>query len=131
MTSSPYVPTLAAKELDTDQSGAVKRFLRDYNQAANPLWWSAMDQSENDPRPLDVVIHDRDGEVIGGLLATTAMRWVRLNIMSVHEDHRGRGLGTAMLVCAETEAVRRGCRYAYVDTMDYQAPEFYRRNGYK
>jgi len=32
---------------------------------------------------------------------------------------------------AEQEATARGCRYAYVDTMDYQAPTFYRKLGYQ
>ena len=43
---------------------------------------------------------------------------------------RGQGNGAGMLQVAEAEAIRRGCQYAYVDTMDYQAPEFYQRLSY-
>lgn len=32
---------------------------------------------------------------------------------------------------AETEAKNRGCKYAFVDTFDFQAPDFYRKLGYK
>ncbi|MCA9909224.1 MAG: GNAT family N-acetyltransferase, partial [Anaerolineae bacterium] len=28
------------------------------------------------------------------------------------------------------EALRRGCNYAHVDTLDFQAPDFYRQLGY-
>ena len=28
------------------------------------------------------------------------------------------------------QATARGCKYAYVDTMDYQAPDFYRAHGF-
>ncbi len=32
---------------------------------------------------------------------------------------------------AEDEARRRGCREAVVTTINFQAPEFYRRHGYQ
>jgi ribosomal protein S18 acetylase RimI-like enzyme len=32
---------------------------------------------------------------------------------------------------AEREAVARGCRHAFLDTMDYQAPDFYQKLGYQ
>jgi hypothetical protein len=35
---------------------------------------------------------------------------------------RMQGVGRSIVETAEAEAVRRGCRYAYLDTMDYQAP---------
>jgi ribosomal protein S18 acetylase RimI-like enzyme len=48
----------------------------------------------------------------------------------VPAELRGRGIGSELLRVAEHEAVRRGCLYAYVDTMDYQSPDFYRGAGY-
>jgi len=32
---------------------------------------------------------------------------------------------------AEVEARKRGARYAYLDTFDFQAPEFYKKYGYE
>jgi hypothetical protein len=35
-----------------------------------------------------------------------------------------------MMAQAEAEAIRRGCRHAHVDTIDFQAPDFYLKLGY-
>jgi len=32
---------------------------------------------------------------------------------------------------AEEEAITRGCKYGFVDTMDYQSPAFYQKLGYE
>jgi len=69
--------------------------------------------------------------VIGGLLASTTFSWLKITIMSTKQDHRSQGIGRALLAQAETIAKERGCKYAYVDTMEYQAPAFYSKAGYR
>ena len=32
---------------------------------------------------------------------------------------------------AEDKAVERGCKYAFIDTFSFQAPDFYPKMGYK
>jgi ribosomal protein S18 acetylase RimI-like enzyme len=49
----------------------------------------------------------------------------------VAETYRGRGWGKSLMEAAEKEARRRGVRNAYVDTFSFQAPEFYRKLGYR
>ena len=104
--------------------------LRDYNHAANPELWAKFDDPSHDPKPLHIVARNDTGELVGGLFAATSMSWLKVDIMAVREDHRRRGVGALMLHAAEAEARRRGCKYCFLDTMDYQAPEFYRRCGY-
>ncbi len=45
-------------------------------------------------------------------------------------SHRRHGLGSRLLAEAEAEALRRGCRMAWLDTFDFQARMFYERHGY-
>ena len=72
----------------------------------------------------------RDSRVVGGLFAETQLAWLRISIMAVDPAYRSQGIGSAPLAEAEREAVARGCRHAFVDTMEYQAPSFYRAHGF-
>lgn len=43
----------------------------------------------------------------------------------------GEGLGTRLLALAEEEGIKRGCISAYLDSMSFQAPDFYLKRGYE
>ena len=81
--------------------------------------------------PLNLVEYDADGSVIAGLLGGTYWGWMYVDILWVRADHRNRGIGSNLLAEAEREAVRRGCHYVHLDTMSWQAPEFYQKHGYE
>ena len=81
--------------------------------------------------PLNIVEYDADGNVIGGIIGGTYWGWMYVDILWVHEDHRGKGIGSKLLTEAETEAARRGCHHVHLDTMSWQAPEFYKKHGYE
>ena len=56
---------------------------------------------------------------------------MHIDILWVDEKFRGQRLGSKLLEVAESEAKKRGCHSVHVDTMSWQAPEFYKKNGYK
>jgi GNAT superfamily N-acetyltransferase len=107
----------------------VRQWLREHNWAANADYMRLWQQPENDARPLIVLAED-DHAVIGGLLAETQFTWLKISIIAVHPGFRTRGVGAALLAEAERLAGARGCRHVYVDTMEYQAPHFYLRQGF-
>ncbi len=80
--------------------------------------------------PLNIVEYDADGNIIGGILGGTYWGWMYIDILWVHENHRGKGIGSKLLTEAETEAKARGCHHVHLDTMSWQAPEFYKKHGY-
>jgi len=80
--------------------------------------------------PLCVFLHDDADRLAGGLLGNTYWGWLSINIVWLREDTRGFGYGRRMIALAEAEALRRGCHYAHVDTIDFQALEFYLKLGY-
>ena len=85
----------------------------------------------NDPQPLVFSAISSFGEFLGGILATTQFAWLKVEMMGVEPTARGRGIGSRLLEKAETEARKRGCKVAFLDTMSHQAPLFYERNGYR
>ena len=80
--------------------------------------------------PLNVVEYDKSGNIVGGILGGTYWGWMYVDILWVHPEHRGKGIGSALLAEAEMEAVRRGCHHVHLDTMSWQAPDFYKKHGY-
>ena len=44
---------------------------------------------------------------------------------------RGQGLGTRLLALAEEEGIKRGCISAFLDSLSFQAPDFYLKRGYE
>jgi GNAT superfamily N-acetyltransferase len=84
-----------------------------------------------DYRPLAILIsHPEAGEVLGGLWGATKFDYLHIDLLFVPELMRGRGLGRQIMTLAEEEALRRGCRGAWLDTYDFQAPGFYERLSY-
>ena len=81
--------------------------------------------------PLNIVEYNAKGEIIGGILGGTYWGWMYIDILWVNEHCRRRGLGSKLLSEAEKEAVRRGCHHVHLDTMSWQAPDFYIKHGYE
>lgn len=81
--------------------------------------------------PINIVEYDDIGNVIGGIIGGTYWEWMYIDILWVDEAFRNKGIGTRLLQKAENEAVQRGCHHVHVDTMSWQAPEFYKKHGYE
>lgn len=81
-------------------------------------------------RPIAVFARDREGELVGGAYGYLNWNWLDFSLLWVTEAHRGRGLGARLLLRLESEARRRGCDRAHLETFSYQARAFYERHGY-
>jgi GNAT superfamily N-acetyltransferase len=79
---------------------------------------------------LAVLLRAADGQLAGGLLGLTWWGWLRIDIVWLDEAVRGQDWGTRLMATAEDEAIRRGCRHAFLDTMSFQALPFYLKLGY-
>ena len=81
-------------------------------------------------QPLAILLRDAGGQIVAGLVGGTYWGWLYTEVLWVEEGLRGKGYGRSLLIVAEAEAVRRGCCYAHLDTMDFQALPFYQKQGY-
>lgn len=84
-----------------------------------------------DRRDLSIPIRDAEGKTEGGLIGYTGRGWLCVELLFVPELYRGRGLAGKLLQMAEDEAKARGCKGAYIDTINPAALRAYERQGYK
>lgn len=80
---------------------------------------------------LTIFIRDEQHEIVGGLLGETFWDWCHIDLLWLGDAIRQQGFGRQLLQAAEAEALARGCIGVYVDTLSFQAPEFYLKYGYE
>jgi ribosomal protein S18 acetylase RimI-like enzyme len=118
-------------DLSDEMRESILAPLREFNRSQNVDFFEARDRPENAPKPLNIVVSDSDGKMIGGLLAHTQFRWLHISIAAVQPEYRRKGIGRTLIARAEADAIARGCKHAFLDTMNYQAPGFYQGLGYE
>jgi GNAT superfamily N-acetyltransferase len=108
---------------EASELAAVRRGLDAFNRAASGI---------DDQRSVAVLVKDPvTGEVLGGLTGRTSRGILFIEVFFLPESMRGTGLGSKLLTMAEDEGRRRGCRIGLLYTNDFQAPEFYKRHGWR
>jgi GNAT superfamily N-acetyltransferase len=81
----------------------------------------------------DFALYARDAEdrVVGGMFGHSGMGWLYIDYLWLADDQRGNGLGAHLLGLAEDEARRRGCSGVFLYTYSFQAPGFYKKQGFE
>ena len=104
---------------------------RDINEIFEMLKeYNLSNREESENVPLGIYYEDENNGKLAGLTGETFGNWLCVHYLFVSEKLRGKGVGSELLNAAESEAKRRGCKYAFVDTFSFQAPEFYKKHGY-
>ena len=107
---------------ESQKAQEIRDLIRSYNR-------SKREKAESEP--LNLYVEDDKGELMAGLVAETFGNWLEIEYLFVKEDLRGQGIGSQLLQQAESEAKKRNCRFAFVNTYQFQAPAFYQKYGYK
>lgn len=77
-----------------------------------------------------LIVKDKKDNLIGGLLAFTAIRNMVVEHLWLEEHYRGRGLGRKLLFEAERIAKENNCIASQTWCLSFQAPEFFTKLGY-
>ena len=110
------------ENIESQKAKEIGNLIRSYNR-------SKREAAESEP--LNLYVEDEHGEIMAGLVAETFGNWLEIEYLFVKEDLRGQGIGSQLLQQAESEAKKRNCRFAFVNTYQFQAPAFYQKHGYQ
>lgn len=107
---------------ESHKTQEIGNLIRDYNRSK---------REEAESEPLNLYLEDEKGNLMAGLVAETFGNWLEIEYLFVKEELRGQGIGSKLLQRAENEAKNRNCRFSFVNTYQFQAPDFYLSHGYK
>lgn len=83
-----------------------------------------------DYQPFAFFLRDADGSIQGGLSGVTLYEWMHVQYLAVAEQARGGGWGAKLMDEAERWGRKRGLKGMWLDTFEFQVPDFYRKLGF-
>lgn len=115
------------KESTKDEEDLVWKGIIQYNSAVIHLKQIASEI------PVNRVLKDKDGNVIGGINCILFYCWntLYIDMLWISENHRKSGHGSKLLNEVERIAREEKCTLIHLETMDFQAKDFYIKNGYE
>jgi GNAT superfamily N-acetyltransferase len=81
--------------------------------------------------PLNLAAYDESGKLRGGITGRVFLDALYFDLVWIDDEARGSGLGRALITRAEEDGKARGARYAWLNTLSWQARPFYEHLGYR
>lgn len=71
-----------------------------------------------------------NGEFVGSIVVQLFWKQLHIKYLLVEENYRGKGIARHLMDHALEFGKKRGCQFAFVETMSFQAPDFYQKMGF-
>jgi ribosomal protein S18 acetylase RimI-like enzyme len=71
------------------------------------------------------------GLSLGSIVARIFWGQLKIIYLIVDENYRSQGIGETLINHALKFGKEKGCTFAFLETMSFQAPEFYQKLGFK
>jgi len=111
--------------MDTDNKDYVRNKMIEFNLRHFP------DDLKGRYQELKLhLVHD-GGAIIGGIVGEFCWNWLEIHYLFVEEEYRKSGYGRALLREAEKMAIERKCDFIKLDTLSFQALDFYLKEGFQ
>ena len=108
-----------------DEVKLIETALYQFNEENGPF------PAGEDPKSLNFVIKNSDGQVIAGITALFFRFISYVDILWVDQAYRGQGLGTMLYYKVEQEARKLGATLIHLETLEFQAKDFYLKLGFE
>lgn len=79
--------------------------------------------------PISFEIHDK-GEFIGAIVVQVFWGQLHIKYLYVSEHYRGKGIAMELMGRTFLFGKEQGCQFAFLETMSFQAIEFYQKAGF-
>ncbi|WP_042476354.1 GNAT family N-acetyltransferase [Bacillus ndiopicus] len=113
------------QELDNKKKAAVNKKLYEYNLE------HFSDDLSGRYKEINLFIMDENNEVCGGILGEICWNWLEIHVLILDEQLRSLGFGSKLLTKIEQIAIDNDCDFVKVDTLSFQALDFYKKHGYQ
>ena len=114
-----------AKEINENYKSHINNKLYEYN----------LKHFQEDLRgryqEINLYLIDEDNNVRGGILGETCWNWLEIHTLIIDEALRKLGYGSKLLFEIEQIAIKNKCDFIKVDTLSFQALDFYKNHGYQ
>ncbi|MBU9808890.1 GNAT family N-acetyltransferase [Rahnella sp. SL6] len=86
----------------------------------------------SDRQQLSVLVKSNEtGEILGGMQGRSSLGLLFIDLFYLPPELRNMGVGTEILNRFEEEGRKRGCTSAFLYTISFQAPDFYKKHGWQ
>ncbi|MFE0560362.1 GNAT family N-acetyltransferase [Paenibacillus sp. NPDC058910] len=80
---------------------------------------------------INLLLRNADGQILGGIVGEICWNWLEIHYLFVDEPYRKSGYGAKLLNEVEKIAIEKQCEFAKLDTLSFQALDFYIKQGYE
>ncbi|QGQ96509.1 GNAT family N-acetyltransferase [Paenibacillus psychroresistens] len=77
-----------------------------------------------------LTLENTDGQIFGGITGEICWNWMEVEYLFVDETYRKLGYGKKLLLEAEKLAKAKNCEFIKLDTLSFQALDFYKSQGF-
>lgn len=115
--------------ISSETTQADKDYVRKKMYAFNAAHFPA--ELKGRYQEVNLFVKNAQGEVLGGLLGEICWNWLEVHYLYVSDELRQSGYGTKLMREAERIAREKQCDFIKLDTLSFQALDFYRKLGFE
>ena len=92
---------------------------------------ASLPNEKNSPKEqVSFIARNDNGDIIGGVTGTAFWQHMHVDFLWVDPAERGQGIAEQLMQQLETHARSLACRLMIVETFSFQAPNFYKKQGF-
>ncbi|WP_144551411.1 GNAT family N-acetyltransferase [Bacillus mycoides] len=113
------------KQCTQNEREYIKNKVIQYNMSILP------DEVKQPMEHVEFLLRDDEGKILGGITGTMYFHHLHIDFLWVDQSVRHGEYGSQLLHKIEGIAKEKGCRLILLDSFSFQAPEFYKKHGYR